>query len=95
MAMEPEVMLFDEPTSALDPEMVKEVLHVMEDLAKGRMTTLVTHEMAFARRLSDQVGGVFGRQERSEEERRKRCLLPPKISGRLHFSARSYRSEDL
>ena len=58
LAMNPEVMLFDEPTSALDPEMVKEVLHVMEDLAKGGMTiVLVTHEMAFARRLSDR--GVF------------------------------------
>ncbi len=56
MAMEPEIMLFDEPTSALDPEMVKEVLYVIEDLAKSGMTiVIVTHEMAFARRLSDRV----------------------------------------
>ncbi|MGM9641555.1 MAG: amino acid ABC transporter ATP-binding protein [Faecousia sp.] len=56
MAMEPEVMLFDEPTSALDPEMVKEVLKAIEDLAKSGMTILiVTHEMAFARKISDRV----------------------------------------
>ena len=64
MAMEPEVMLFDEPTSALDPEMVKEVLGVIEDLAQSGMTiVIVTHEMAFARRLSDRVlfldGGII------------------------------------
>lgn len=56
LAMEPEVMLFDEPTSALDPEMVKEVLNVVRDLAGSGMTTLiVTHEMAFAREVSDRV----------------------------------------
>lgn len=56
LAMEPEVMLFDEPTSALDPEMVKEVLSVIEDVAKSGMTVvIVTHEMAFARRISDRV----------------------------------------
>ena len=56
LAMHPEVMLFDEPTSALDPEMVKEVLNVIGDLAKSGMTTLVvTHEMAFAREISDRV----------------------------------------
>lgn len=56
LAMHPEVMLFDEPTSALDPEMVKEVLNVIGDLAKTGMTTLVvTHEMAFAREISDRV----------------------------------------
>ena len=56
LAMHPEVMLFDEPTSALDPEMVKEVLNVISDLAKTGMTTLVvTHEMAFAREISDRV----------------------------------------
>ena len=64
MAMEPEVMLFDDPTSALDPEMVKEVLGVIEDLAQSGMTiVIVTHEMAFARRLSDRVlfldGGII------------------------------------
>ncbi|MGN0985787.1 MAG: ATP-binding cassette domain-containing protein, partial [Candidatus Enterenecus sp.] len=56
MAMEPEVLLFDEPTSALDPEMVSEVLSVMRDLANSGMTMLVvTHEMAFARDVSNHV----------------------------------------
>ncbi|MCG8452090.1 MAG: amino acid ABC transporter ATP-binding protein [Spirochaetales bacterium] len=56
LAMEPKVMLFDEPTSALDPEMVKEVLDVMTDLAKGGMTMMVvTHEMGFARAAADRV----------------------------------------
>ena len=56
LAMEPEVLLFDEPTSALDPEMVGEVLSVMQDLAQEGMTMLVvTHEMAFARDVSSQV----------------------------------------
>jgi polar amino acid transport system ATP-binding protein len=54
LAMAPELMLFDEVTSALDPELTAEVLKVMEDLAKGGMTmALVTHEMAFARKLAD------------------------------------------
>lgn len=56
LAMEPEVMLFDEATSALDPEMVKEVLQVMQDLARDGMTMLVvTHEMGFAREVADKV----------------------------------------
>ncbi|MFP3323174.1 amino acid ABC transporter ATP-binding protein [Planococcus sp. SIMBA_160] len=56
LAMEPELMLFDEPTSALDPEMVKEVLEVMKDLAKSGMTmVVVTHEMGFAREVADRV----------------------------------------
>ena len=56
LAMEPEVLLFDEPTSALDPEMVGEVLSVMRDLAQQSMTMLVvTHEMAFARDVSNHV----------------------------------------
>ncbi|GKW45182.1 MULTISPECIES: amino acid ABC transporter ATP-binding protein [Planococcus] len=56
LAMEPELMLFDEPTSALDPEMVKEVLEVMKDLAKSGMTmAVVTHEMGFAREVADRV----------------------------------------
>ena len=56
LAMQPEVMLFDEPTSALDPEMVKEVLNVITDLTRSGMTILiVTHEMAFAREVSDRV----------------------------------------
>ena len=56
LAMEPKVMLFDEPTSALDPEMVKEVLDAMQDLAKEGMTMIVvTHEMGFARAVADRV----------------------------------------
>ena len=56
LAMEPKLMLFDEPTSALDPEMIKEVLDVMVDLARGGMTmVVVTHEMGFARTAADRV----------------------------------------
>ncbi len=56
LAMEPDVMLFDEPTSALDPEMVGEVLDVIKSLVKAGMTTvIVTHEMGFAREVSDRV----------------------------------------
>ena len=72
LAMEPEVLLFDEPTSALDPEMVGEVLTVMQHLANEGMTMLVvTHEMAFARDVSDRVvfmaDGVICEQGSSEE----------------------------
>lgn len=64
LCMEPEIMLFDEPTSALDPEIVGEVLDVMKGLARDGMTmAVVTHEMAFAREVSDRVvfmdGGVI------------------------------------
>ena len=56
LAMQPKIMLFDEPTSALDPEMIKEVLDVMVELAKSGMTMLVvTHEMGFARAVSDRM----------------------------------------
>lgn len=56
LAMDPKVMLFDEPTSALDPEMVGEVLNVMQDLANQGMTmVVVTHEMGFAKSVADQV----------------------------------------
>ena len=56
LAMEPKVLLFDEPTSALDPEMVGEVLDVMQDLARTGVTmVVVTHEMGFARRVADRV----------------------------------------
>jgi general L-amino acid transport system ATP-binding protein len=54
--MEPKVMLFDEPTSALDPEMIKEVLDVIIDLAQSGMTMIcVTHEMGFAKKVADTV----------------------------------------
>ncbi|MFN2285586.1 MAG: amino acid ABC transporter ATP-binding protein, partial [Anaerolineae bacterium] len=56
LAMAPKVMLFDEPTSALDPEMINEVLDVMKTLARSGMTmVVVTHEMGFAREVSDWV----------------------------------------
>jgi glutamate transport system ATP-binding protein len=67
LAMEPKVMLFDEPTSALDPEMIKEVLDVMVDLAEGGMTmVVVTHEMGFARTAGNRV--VFMSEGRVVEE---------------------------
>ena len=56
LAMEPKIMLFDEPTSALDPEMIKEVLEAMEELAESGMTMIVvTHEMGFARAVADRI----------------------------------------
>lgn len=65
--MRPRIMLFDEPTSALDPEMVKEVLDVMEELAADGMTMIcVTHEMGFARSVADRV--IFMDQGRIVED---------------------------
>ena len=56
LAMQPKIMLFDEPTSALDPEMIKEVLDVMQGLARSGMTMIVvTHEMGFAREVADRL----------------------------------------
>ena len=56
LAMQPKIMLFDEPTSALDPEMIKEVLDVMQELARSGMTMIVvTHEMGFAREVADRL----------------------------------------
>ncbi|GIO27166.1 amino acid ABC transporter ATP-binding protein [Ornithinibacillus bavariensis] len=69
LAMEPEIMLFDEPTSALDPEMVKEVLDVMKDLAKSGMTmVVVTHEMNFAKEVADRIIFMDGGQLIEEGE---------------------------
>ena len=72
LAMEPDVMLFDEPTSALDPEMVGEVLEVIKQLAEEGMTIVtVTHEMGFAREVSDRVlfidGGVIADEGTPEQ----------------------------
>ena len=72
LCMKPDVMLFDEPTSALDPEMVGEVLEVMRDLAKEKMTmVVVTHEMGFAREVATRVmfmdGGNFVEEAPSQE----------------------------
>ena len=88
LAMEPEVMLFDEPTSALDPELVGEVLKVMQNLAEeGRTMIVVTHEMSFARDVSSQVlflhQGVIEEQgtpdkvfDNPDSERMKQFLAP-------------------
>ncbi len=61
LAMDPKLMLFDEPTSALDPEMIREVLDVMRELARGGMTmVVVTHEMGFAREVCDRIVFIDG-----------------------------------
>ncbi|MCI2429368.1 amino acid ABC transporter ATP-binding protein [Candidatus Acetothermia bacterium] len=67
LAMQPKIMLFDEPTSALDPEMIKEVLDVMRELARSGMTMIVvTHEMGFAREVADRI--IFFDQGQIVEE---------------------------
>ncbi|MBA1242071.1 ABC transporter ATP-binding protein [Pseudomonas japonica] len=82
LAMEPEVMLFDEPTSALDPELVGDVLKVMQSLAQeGRTMVVVTHEMGFAREVSNQV--VFLHQGLVEERGNPREVLANPQSDRL------------
>ncbi|MCI1010116.1 amino acid ABC transporter ATP-binding protein, partial [Pseudomonas oryzihabitans] len=69
LCMKPRIMLFDEPTSALDPEMVKEVLDVMGELAQDGITMLcVTHEMGFARKVADRI--IFMDQGQIIEEAR-------------------------
>ncbi|MGT3849923.1 ABC transporter ATP-binding protein [Vibrio cholerae] len=82
LAVEPEVMLFDEPTSALDPELVGEVLGVMRDLAEeGRTMLVVTHEMAFARDVSNHV--MFLHQGKVEEQGKPEKLFKNPDSERL------------
>ena len=82
LAMEPQVMLFDEPTSALDPELVGEVLKVMQDLAQeGRTMVVVTHEMGFAREVSNQL--VFLHKGVVEESGNPREVLVNPQSERL------------
>ncbi|TAM05826.1 MAG: ATP-binding cassette domain-containing protein [Paraburkholderia sp.] len=82
LAMEPEVMLFDEPTSALDPELVGEVLRVMQALAEeGRTMIVVTHEMGFARNVSNHV--VFLHKGKIEEQGDPREVLNTPRSERL------------
>jgi arginine/ornithine transport system ATP-binding protein len=82
LAMEPEVMLFDEPTSALDPELVGEVLRVMQALAQeGRTMVVVTHEMGFAREVSSEV--LFLHQGRVEEQGAPQDILLQPRSERL------------
>jgi len=91
LSMNPEVILFDEPTSALDPELVGEVLKVMQALAEeGRTMVIVTHEMGFARHVSSQV--MFLHEGRVEEagppqevfEQQKSARLRQFLAGRLH-----------
>ncbi|GAB4213114.1 MAG: amino acid ABC transporter ATP-binding protein [Synechococcales cyanobacterium] len=78
LAMNPAVMLFDEPTSALDPEMIKEVLDVMRELAQSGMTMLcVTHEMGFAREVADRII-FFDRGKIVEENTPENFFLNPK-----------------
>lgn len=82
LAMEPEVMLFDEPTSALDPELVGEVLRVMQGLAEeGRTMIVVTHEMGFARHVSNHV--IFLHQGKIEEQGDPKEVLDHPKSERL------------
>lgn len=82
LAMEPEVMLFDEPTSALDPELVGEVLRVMKALAEeGRTMVVVTHEMGFAREVSNHV--MFLHKGQVEEQGRPAEVLTQPSSERL------------
>ncbi len=82
LTMQPSIMLFDEPTSALDPELVGEVLNVIRDLADAGMTlAIVTHEMGFAARVSDQV--VFLAEGRIEEQGPPRELFKTPQSPRL------------
>ena len=82
LAMDPQVMLFDEPTSALDPELVGEVLRVMRGVAEeGRTMIVVTHEMSFAREVSNHL--VFLHQGRLEEEGHPHEVLSRPRSERL------------
>jgi ABC-type polar amino acid transport system ATPase subunit len=82
LAMRPKMMLFDEPTSALDPEMIREVLDVMRELARDGMTMLVvTHEMGFAREVGDRL--VFVDEGRIVEQGEPRALFEAPQSPRL------------
>ena len=85
LAMKPDIMLFDEPTSALDPEMVGEVLAVMKELAREGMTmVVVTHEIGFAREVSDRVifmEGGYSVEEGTPEE----LILHPKEPRTIDF----------
>jgi len=82
LAMEPDLMLFDEPTSALDPELVGEVLKVIQDLAReGRTMVLVTHEMGFARDVANHI--VFLHKGKIEEEGPPRDIFGGPQSARL------------
>ena len=89
LCMNPKIMLFDEPTSALDPEMIKEVLDVMVDLAQGGMTMLcVTHEMAFARQVANRVifmdqGQIVEQNEPNASSTTRKARAPRSSSSRF------------
>ncbi|MFN7210001.1 MAG: amino acid ABC transporter ATP-binding protein [Aggregatilineales bacterium] len=87
LAMQPKIMLFDEPTSALDPEMIKEVLDVMRELARSGLTMLVvTHEMGFAREVADRIV-FFDRGEIVEENTPDGFFNAPKTERAKQFLA--------
>jgi general L-amino acid transport system ATP-binding protein len=87
LAMQPKIMLFDEPTSALDPEMIKEVLDVMRELARSGLTMLVvTHEMGFAREVADRIV-FFDRGEIVEENTPDGFFHAPKTDRAKQFLA--------
>jgi general L-amino acid transport system ATP-binding protein len=87
LAMQPKIMLFDEPTSALDPEMIKEVLDVMRELARSGLTMLVvTHEMGFAREVADRII-FFDRGEVVEENTPDGFFRAPKTDRAKQFLA--------
>ena len=90
LAMDPDIILFDEPTSALDPELTAEVLRVIKDLAAQNMTmVIVTHEMNFARNVSDQIifmdGGVIAVQGTPEEVFRSEHARMKEFLGKFHI----------
>ncbi|MCS6871386.1 MAG: amino acid ABC transporter ATP-binding protein [Anaerolineae bacterium] len=87
LAMQPKIMLFDEPTSALDPEMIKEVLDVMRELARSGLTMLVvTHEMGFAREVADRIV-FFDKGEIVEENTPEGFFQAPKTERAKQFLA--------
>lgn len=90
LAMKPDILFFDEPTSALDPELTGEILKVIKDLAAEHMTmVIVTHEMNFARNVSDQIifmdGGVIAVQGTSEEVFRSEHARMKEFLGKFHI----------
>jgi ABC-type histidine transport system ATPase subunit len=92
LAMEPQILLFDEPTSALDPELVGDVLAVIRSLAaEGRTMIIVTHELGFARQVSNRI--IFLHQGQIEEEGDPETLFRDPVSPRLRQFLSSHRAE--
>jgi general L-amino acid transport system ATP-binding protein len=87
LCMNPQIMLFDEPTSALDPEMIKEVLDVIVDLAKDGMTmVVVTHEMGFAKTVADRIVFMVGGEIVEQNTTQQFFLEPKSRRGKLFLS---------